>query len=108
MDGEHFTIIGLVVSFRFIHGLRVVGNWVPEIVIALLEENSAGCVTRCIDFEVSGLYRIKTARIGSEVNTCFKASKVFCWGAAQVKGVSFLVRSCKGRASFEKSLMNRQ
>ena len=43
-DGKHLTIVDLVIAFCFGHGLRAVCNWMPEIVVAFLGENSTGCV----------------------------------------------------------------
>ena len=47
-DGEEFTVIDVVVVFSGGKGLREVGAGVPVAIGVGLEEDSAGCMFRCI------------------------------------------------------------
>jgi hypothetical protein len=41
-DSEHFLVIDLVIALSVSHRLRSKGDWVPEVVVKLLKEDSTG------------------------------------------------------------------
>ena len=72
MDGKHFSIVDLVVAFGIVHGLRPISDGMPEVVVAFLGDNSAGCVAGCIDFEACGSRRIEDGEDGFRSECLFQ------------------------------------
>ena len=57
-DGEHFSIVDVVVAFGFCHRLRTVGDRVPEVIRMFLGDHATSSVAGCVNFNASGERRV--------------------------------------------------
>ena len=53
-DGQHFSVIDLVVTFCVCHGLGAISYRMPEVVVKFLKEDATYGIAGGVDFEARG------------------------------------------------------